>query len=343
MQRRVVERVEARGFDHPRAIAAPEEEDEAASPRRNAAPRVVLASGAARGLLRSMAKLAFLGTGLIGAGLAEGAARRGDEVVAWNRSPEKAKALAYLGVRVAATPAEAVESAERVHVALSDDAAVDAVIEAALPGLRGATIFDHSTTSPAGTSKRAERLAAAGVSFLHCPVFMSPKLCREAGGVMLAAGPKATFEAAQKGLATMTGKLEWLGERPDLAAAYKLFGNAMILTITAGLSDVYTMASTLGIAATDAHKLFSIFNPGMVIGYRGANMARGDYAPSFELTMARKDARLMLEVVEGTDDAPGPLVVLPAVAERMDALLTRGLGDRDLGVLSVDAVPPKAR
>jgi 3-hydroxyisobutyrate dehydrogenase len=290
-----------------------------------------------------MAKIAFLGTGLIGAGLAEAAARRGDEVVAWNRSPQKVQALAKFGVRAAESPAAAVAGAERVHVILSDDAAVDAVLEAALPGVHGASIVDHSTTGPAGTVARAARLAAAGVPFLHCPVFMSPQLCRDAGGIMLAAGPRATFDALAPALKAMTGKLEWVGERPDLAAAYKLFGNAMILTISAGLADVLTMAATLGIPPVEAHRLFSVFNPANVLQYRGGSMARGDYTPSFELTMARKDARLMLETVEGDAVAPGPLAVLPAIAARMDALLARGLGDRDLGVLAIDAVPPKAR
>ncbi len=132
----------------------------------------------------------------------------------------------------------------------------------------------------------------------------------------------------------MTGKLEYLGERPDLAAAYKLFGNAMILTLTAGLADVYTMASSLGIDPRDAHALFSKFNPAGVIAGRGSAMARGDYTASFELVMARKDARLMIESV-----GDKPLTVLPRIAERMDELIQRGHGMDDLGILAVDAVP----
>jgi 3-hydroxyisobutyrate dehydrogenase-like beta-hydroxyacid dehydrogenase len=132
----------------------------------------------------------------------------------------------------------------------------------------------------------------------------------------------------------MTGKLSYLGERRDLAAAHKLFGNAMIITITAGLADVFTLASALGIEAPAAHGLFNEFNPAGVIAYRGLAMSRGDYRAAFELTMARKDLRLMIDSAAGR-----PLAALPAVAERMDALIGRGLGGEDLGVLSVDAVP----
>ena len=78
-----------------------------------------------------MAKLAFLGTGLLGGAFAEAAAKRGDTVVAWNRSPEKVNALAPFGVASAAKPADAVAGASRVHLILKDDAVVDEVIAAA--------------------------------------------------------------------------------------------------------------------------------------------------------------------------------------------------------------------
>jgi 3-hydroxyisobutyrate dehydrogenase len=273
----------------------------------------------------------------MGAALAEAAARRGDRVVAWNRTLAKAKALEAFGVRAAASVPEAVASAERVHVMLADDAAVDAVIEAAGDALRSALVVDHSTTSPAGTRARAERLEARGVAFLHAPVFMSPKMCREAGGLMLAAGPQATFSRAELDLSKMTGRLEYMGERRDLAAANKLFGNAMIIAMCGGLADVYAMAASLDITATDAHALFGKFNPTGVLSYRGAAMAHGDYTPSFELTMARKDARLMIDTARGKE-----LTVLPGIAARMDALIARGHGGDDLGVLAIDAVPKKA-
>ena len=81
-----------------------------------------------------MANIAFLGTGLLGAAFAEAAAKRGDSVTAWNRSADKAQALAPFGIAVAATPAEAVRGAARVHLVLKDDAVVAAVIAALRPG-----------------------------------------------------------------------------------------------------------------------------------------------------------------------------------------------------------------
>ena len=62
-------------------------------------------------------------------------------------------------------------------------------------------------------------------------------------------------------------------------------------------------------------------------------MAKRNFAPAFALAMARKDVRLMMESVNGT-----PLVTLPAIAARMDALIAEGLGGHDLGVLAKDSV-----
>ena len=115
-----------------------------------------------------MANIAFLGTGLLGAALAEAAARRGDTVAAWNRTPEKALALVPFGVTAAAAPAEAVQGATRVHLVLKDDAVVDDVIEAARPLLASdAVVLDHTTTLPELTAARAARLAAHGIAYLH--------------------------------------------------------------------------------------------------------------------------------------------------------------------------------
>src|SRR5262245_24367175 len=115
-----------------------------------------------------MTHIAFIGTGLLGAALAEAAARRGDHVVAWNRTRDKARALEAFGIRVANSAADAARGAERVHLVLKDDAVVDDVIGALRPGLDPrAIIVDHTTTQPALTAARAARLQAEGVRYIH--------------------------------------------------------------------------------------------------------------------------------------------------------------------------------
>ncbi len=281
-----------------------------------------------------MAKVAFLGTGLLGGAFAEAAAKRGDTVAAWNRSPDKARALAQFGVAAAATPAEAVAGADRVHLILKDDAVVEEVVAAAYPGLpTDAVLIDHSTTLPALTAERAGRLAAQGVAYLHCPVFMGPAAARKVQGSMLAAGPKAVFERVKEALEGMTGRLEYLGERADLAAVYKLLGNAMFIGTWGVLADILAVARGGGVAAEDAVRMLGMLDLNAVVAGRGMSMARSDFTPTFELSMARKDVRLMLETAGSL-----PLAALPGIAARMDALIAAGLGERDASVLAVDSV-----
>ena len=281
-----------------------------------------------------MAHIAFLGTGLLGGAFAQAAAQRGDTVTAWNRSADKVAALAPFGVKAAATAADAVRGAVRVHIVLKDDAVVDAVIAAALPGLEpGAVLLDHTTTLPVLTAARSARLAAQGVAYLHCPVFMGPAAARNAQGSMMVAGPKALFDRVQAALAAMTTRLEYMGERTDLAAANKLFGNAMILSVSAAMADILTLAHASDVDAQDAAKLLGMLDLNAMVAGRGVNMAKGNFEPSFELDMARKDVRLMLETAGAR-----PLAALPAIAARMDQLIAAGHGAKDVCVLGIDAL-----
>jgi 3-hydroxyisobutyrate dehydrogenase-like beta-hydroxyacid dehydrogenase len=281
-----------------------------------------------------MATIAFLGTGLLGSAFAEAAAKRGDTVTAWNRSPDKALALAPFGIRTAATPAAAVRGATRVHLVLKDDAVVEDVIGAALPGLAtDAVLIDHTTTLPELTAARAARLAAQGIAYLHCPVFMGPPAARNAQGSMMVAGPRALFERVQAELAAMTTRLEYMGERADLAAVNKLFGNAMIIGVSALMADILTLAQASGVDPQSAVKLLGLLDLNAMVAGRGGNMTKGNFAASFELSMARKDVRLMLETA-----GDRPLAALPAIAARMDQLIAQGHGALDASALGFDAV-----
>src|SRR3954463_13796388 len=138
--------------------------------------------------------IAFYGMGLLGSQFVRALRRRGEQVRVWNRSPEKARALIEEGATFAEDAAQAARGASRIHLTLSDDAAVDNVLEQARPGIeKGTIIVDHTTTSPAGARDRVARWAERGIAFQHAPVFMGPQNALEATGTMLASGDKARF------------------------------------------------------------------------------------------------------------------------------------------------------
>ena len=280
------------------------------------------------------AHIAFLGTGRLGAGFVQAALGRGDRVTVWNRTAEKAQALAAFGATVAATPADAVKGAERVHLVLSDDDAVESVIadcRGALP--KDTIIVDHTTTLPALTAARATRLNAEGVKYLHCPVFIGPAAARLARGNILVAGPQALFDAVKPALEKQAARVVYYGERPDLAAVIKLVGNAYLIGTGAVMADFMSIARNAGVSAEHAMSLFDFFDPANIVQTRGVSMMKGDFTPSFELTMARKDVRLMIEAA-----GDRPLAALPSLAARMDALIAAGHGGEDFAVLAIDAV-----
>jgi 3-hydroxyisobutyrate dehydrogenase len=283
--------------------------------------------------------VAFLGTGLLGGAMVERMLTQGQHVAVWNRTASKLEALREAGATAAATAGDAVAGADRVHLALTDDAVVDAILAEALPRLAPhAIVIDHSTTSPVATRDRAARLAGDGIRFVHAPVFMSPQMCRDGKGLIMVSGPAGVFETAQAALARMTGDVWYLGERSDLAAAYKLFGNSMLFAINAGLTDVLAMAGNIGVSGDEALALFSRFNTGMAIPMRGQKMVNRDFSPMFELAMARKDVRLMIESA-----GRQPLIVLPALAARMDEMIAAGHGRDDVAAIAAPVVCGKSR
>ena len=267
--------------------------------------------------------IAYLGTGLLGSAFARAMIARGETVQVWNRSADKARALEPFGARAFTSAAEAVRGAERVHLTLSDDAAVDGVLEQirdAVPS--GAFIVDHTTTAPVPTGDRVRRLGAAGIRFVHAPVFMGPPNALAATGVMLASGDRAHFDALARHLEVMTGKLVYVGDDPSRAAAMKLLGNHFIIAVTSGLMDTLALAKAMHVPQDQVTELLSFFNPGAMAEVRLARVRAADYSnPSWNLGMARKDVRLM----EAEAAAGGmPMVLLPGVAARMDEEIALG-------------------
>ena len=278
--------------------------------------------------------IAILGTGLLGSNFARALIKQGERVHVWNRTPARATALEADGATAFADAADAVRGASRVHVVVSDDAAVDGVLAAAkLEG--GALVIDHTTTSTAGARRR---IARTDITYVHAPVFMGPQNALESTGLMLLSGDRGRVERVTPLLAPMTGKLIDLGERVDAAAAFKLVGNTFLMGFTAAIGELLAAGKAVGLSPAEAIALFDHFNPGSFTGLRAKRMASGDYsAPSWELAMARKDVRLVEAEAAASQVA---LVLVPAIAAKMDEMIARGHAHDDWTVIAKDFIPP---
>ncbi|HTR54184.1 MAG TPA: NAD(P)-binding domain-containing protein [Kofleriaceae bacterium] len=283
--------------------------------------------------------IAILGTGLLGSGFARALLRKGEHVHVWNRTPEKARALEADGARAFGDPAEAARGADRVHVVLADDGAVDQTLAAAAGEIVGKLVVDHTTTSTAGARARTASWPARGVTYLHAPVFMGPQNALEGTGLMLVSGEPELVARVRPLLAPMTGKLVELGPRVDAAAAFKLLGNLLLVALAGGFTDMLSLGKAMGVAPAEVASLLDFFNPGGSLAARMQRVVSADFEhASWTLAMARKDARLMQAEA---DIAAVPLIAVPAIAAQMDAMLARGFAELDWSVIAKDALAPR--
>jgi 3-hydroxyisobutyrate dehydrogenase len=277
--------------------------------------------------------VAFLGTGLLGANFSRALLKRGEKVHVWNRTAEKAKALESEGAKAFDNVADAVKGADRIHLTLSDDNSVNEVLEKASPGFKpGVIIVDHTTTSAPGAAKRSANWKQKGFHFIHAPVFMGPPNALEGTGTMMISGDQSLIKQIEPELSKMTGRLWNLGEDPAKAAAIKLLGNLFHIGLVGVLTDMLTLAETLHVPAADLPALFEVLNPAGVARARLKKIDSKTFdQPSWELSMSRKDARLMIEQAENSGKN---LLVIPPVAGKMDVWIKKGHSKDDWTILS---------
>ncbi|MBC9929863.1 NAD(P)-dependent oxidoreductase [Chitinophaga qingshengii] len=282
--------------------------------------------------------VAFLGMGLLGSNFVRAMISKGKQVQVWNRTASRAKAMEADGAKAFENVADAVKGADRIHLTLKDDASVDEVLAAASAGLKpGAIIIDHTTTSAEGAVQRTRAWKERGFMYQHAPVFMGPQNALESTGNMLVSGDQELIAQLEPELSQLTGKVLNFGPDPGKAAGIKLMGNLFLVTFTAGLSDMLSLAKTLNIQLDEVFSLFNEWNPGAMTTGRLKRMTAGTYdQPSWELNMARKDTQLFLNAAAQNG---ARLAVIPAIAEEMDRWIAKGHGSEDWTIIAKDNIP----
>ncbi|MHB1922953.1 MAG: NAD(P)-dependent oxidoreductase [Chitinophagaceae bacterium] len=280
---------------------------------------------------------AFLGMGLLGSNFVRAMIQKGEQVQVWNRTASKAKALETYGAKAFDDITMAVKGADTIHLTLKDDDTVNEVLAMASGSFQpGMVIIDHTTTSANGAAERTAFWKERGYIYLHAPVFMGPQNALESTGNMLVSGDQDVIRKLEPELSKMTGKLINLGPKEGKAAGMKLIGNLFLMALTTGLSDALSLAKALGIPATDLSALFETWNPGAMIGARLKKLTEGNFKhPSWKLNMARKDAGLMIAAAK---QGKTKLIILPAIANEMDAWIEKGHGKDDWSVFAKDSI-----
>jgi len=280
---------------------------------------------------------AFLGMGLLGSNFVKAMLQKGEAVHVWNRTTSKAKALEQYGAKAFDKVAEAVQGADIIHVTLKDDATVDEVLQQASEEIKeGATIVDHTTTSAKGAVERTNFWKSKGITYLHAPVFMGPQNALESTGFMLVSGDQSVISKLEPELSKMTGKLLNFGPEAGKASGIKLLGNSFLISLTAGLADALTLAKAHNIEAGELLNLFNSWNPGNMVPARLKRITEAKFnEPTWELSMARKDAGLMMNAAK---EANMHLITIPAAASVMDEWIAKGCGNDDWTVFAKDSL-----
>jgi 3-hydroxyisobutyrate dehydrogenase-like beta-hydroxyacid dehydrogenase len=267
-----------------------------------------------------MTEVAWIGVGAMGSRMAARLHEAGHGLVVWNRTREKAEEL---GVPVASSARAAAERAEFIFTMLADPAALEAVTEAddgVIAGLRdGAVLVDMSTVGPQPIVRLAEQMPAHA-SLLDVPVLGSLPQAESGTLKLFAGGEDAVFDRARP-LLEILGEPLRTGPLGSGAAA-KLIANATLVGTIALLGETLALADSLGLPRETAWEVLAATPLGAQAERRRAAVDSGEYPPRFRLSLARKDADLVL----ATDP---DLPALAAAREHLAAAEAAGLGDED--------------
>jgi len=252
---------------------------------------------------------AVLGTGRMGSAIAERLAGRGITVVVYNRSPERAVALAErIGATTAATPAEAAARADVVISMVADDAAVRALYDGpdgVAAGIRsGSVAADMSTVMPDTIRAVAPAVRQRGAGILDAPVSGSVASTLAGELTIMAGGAPGDLERARPILDRLARRVFHLGDL-GTGAAMKLAVNTLIFGLNGAVAEGLVLAERNGIDRALAYDVLAASAAGApMVGYKRAAFIDPDVTPvAFSLALADKDLLLIRQLADASGTA----------------------------------------
>lgn len=277
-----------------------------------------------------MARVGFIGLGLMGAPMAANVARGGHSLTVYNRTAAKAQALVELGAQVVSSPRAVAEASEVVITMLTDGDGVRAVLDGPegllAGGHPGKVLIDMSTISPKQAIDLAGHLAAHGWELLEAPVFGSTGPAKDGTLGIMVGGSRQLFERYRTLLGCMGKHLYYMGPQ-GAGATTKLAFNLLVGAQVASLAECMALAAKGGIDLQTMGEI--VLASGVVsnlLQRKVGNITAQDYMPAFPLKHMNKDLGLMIE----TGHALGVALPVTAAAHQMfSAAQACGYGDQD--------------
>jgi 3-hydroxyisobutyrate dehydrogenase-like beta-hydroxyacid dehydrogenase len=268
--------------------------------------------------------VAVVGLGLMGQRMAGRLLDQGYRVHVWNRSPAATEALAAAGAIQAVTPRQAAENAGTVITMLTDGAALSAVVSGP-DGIgacsRSVTLVQTSTVSPDEVRSLSGQLPAGSI-LVDAPVLGSVAEAGSGTLHLLVGAADADYRQCLPLLRAL-GTPQLVGPLGTGAAA-KLVANSTLFGMVGVLAESLRLADALGLDTDAAFGVLAATPLAAQAERRRPAIAEGTYSPRFALSLARKDAELVVAATE-----PGTLRLAEAMRDRLREAEAVGLGGLD--------------
>jgi 3-hydroxyisobutyrate dehydrogenase len=278
-----------------------------------------------RGTLTAMTtpRVALLGTGIMGRGMARNIVAAGIPLTVWNRTRDKAEGL---GADVAETPEEAVRGAGVLVTILADGSATEKAVRDASPAA-GTIWLQQATVGIDGCARLADLADELGLVYVDAPV-LGTKGPAEAGQLtVLASGPDEAREAVTPILEAVGAKTLWLGAAGN-GSRLKLVANSWVLTVVEGVAEALTLSTALGL---DPQSFLDVIKGSATdsayVQLKGGAMLSGELEAQFPLWGAAKDARL---IEEAATEAGVELALIAGARRHFERAEAEGHGDLDM-------------
>src|ERR1017187_5969679 len=272
-----------------------------------------------------MAKLGFLGLGLMGYPMARNLLRAGHEVALWSNTLDKARKLAAEEKgRAFDTPRQVAENADCIFLCLGDTAMArqvilgpDGIIEGARPGT---VVADASTISPSESRKIGQALAAKGVDFLDAP-------CTGSTLTFMIGGNQAVFEKTKPYLEPMGKRLYYCGG-PGMGLQAKLSQNLILCNLLMAFNEGMVLSTKGGI---DPDLMLEILDNSAarsgLISYKAPFVLKRDFTANFSTKWMHKDIGLMLDSAQ---ELGVPLLLTSLTHQLFQTAIAAGHANEDM-------------
>lgn len=281
-----------------------------------------------------MAKLGFVGLGLMGSRIVKRLLDAGHQVSGYNRTRSKAESLIQAGMVLKSSPKEVAQAADITFSMVMDTAALSSITEGAdgiLAGLSADKIFvDMSTVSPKSIRLLADRVAGTGAQMLEAPVSGSIPAAESGNLIVYVGGNAETLEKVRPVFEQMSQKIIHVGGNGQ-AIAMKIAINLNLPIQLVSLFEGVLLAERSGVSRADAlDALLNSVAASTAMKYRAPFMLKMPDEVWFSAAMMKKDIQLALELGEETGVT---LKTAQLVNELLNQAIAAGWGDQDFAVL----------